>query len=675
MLKRVLLAATSLAYAEPALAIDLQSTDKPGRAVPSLTRGELAINRADGKLFYRDDSDVIRGVMLPELDQSGYLKLRNGMTLGRWQDGKTILTPDTLQILGRGSTGPAEDFTVRLNNPNASDRTMKERFEEIGVSILDFKNADGSPVRCDNQTDNTTGIMRAVDYAATLNKAATVWIPRGICVYSAQITIPDMKPITVAGHGTASVLRQVNPTANGIVFINTQYTAASSGVRDLALDSGAGYQTSNSFAPGSSGTGIIAQRQTLHFGLRNVEVTGFANGIRYYSVHNTENYNVRVNFFSGDGINIDGDPNDGSAGNSWIGGIVANVGFTGDNSQSVGVRIRSSGGEWFKSFDVVRACNALKVDPPAGKQVAYLWFHHFLADTSACDGIVIDGTAGSVVRLTFSDSWAAFGDMNGLITKGGNLHGVRATNMGLRENKMNGWVHSAIYAADVSLVNPDINSNSRGNPNQYSGVLIKNGVGGPKSFSILGGSIGNAESSSSDQAHGIEFEQFSTGFRIIGTDLSFYGPGKKPIFVSDLSNIGDYVISDNLPHEAGTNISNRFSVSAGAVTTAGNPIYLGPNGPLPFPLQIPWRANRKLAAVRLKAFASQAPGAGKNITVTLFKQGSATSTVATISGSQMAVSVPSSEIIDIDQGYEVQISPDIGGPNPIVNVVIELEPL
>lgn len=59
------LAALLLASAGPGHALDLQSTTAPGRAVPSLTAGELAINRADRTLFFKNvDGSLARGALM-----------------------------------------------------------------------------------------------------------------------------------------------------------------------------------------------------------------------------------------------------------------------------------------------------------------------------------------------------------------------------------------------------------------------------------------------------------------------------------------------------------------------------------------------------------------------------------------------------------------------------------
>ncbi|AWI88168.1 hypothetical protein C0214_07820 [Methylobacterium sp. DM1] len=61
MWKRLLLSVSALALVAPAFAIDLQSTTVPGRAVPSLSNGEIAINRADRNLFFKN-ADGMTGI-------------------------------------------------------------------------------------------------------------------------------------------------------------------------------------------------------------------------------------------------------------------------------------------------------------------------------------------------------------------------------------------------------------------------------------------------------------------------------------------------------------------------------------------------------------------------------------------------------------------------------------
>jgi hypothetical protein len=120
MMSRILtLLALLSALIKPATALEIKSDARPG-ALPSLTApGEIAINRADGRFFYRDENGNRAGGLLPDLDASGYLKFRNGMTLGRWQGGKFISQPDTVQIQGFDSTGRVDKMTVAPPNLSA----------------------------------------------------------------------------------------------------------------------------------------------------------------------------------------------------------------------------------------------------------------------------------------------------------------------------------------------------------------------------------------------------------------------------------------------------------------------------------------------------------------------------------------------------------------------------
>jgi hypothetical protein len=105
MKNRVISLALLLAFTAPAAALEIKSDARPG-ARPSLTApGEIAINRADGRLFYQDEAGNRASGLLPDLDASNYLRFRNGLTLGRWQDGKYIATPHILQIQSPGAPG------------------------------------------------------------------------------------------------------------------------------------------------------------------------------------------------------------------------------------------------------------------------------------------------------------------------------------------------------------------------------------------------------------------------------------------------------------------------------------------------------------------------------------------------------------------------------------------
>ncbi|UYW30152.1 hypothetical protein [Methylorubrum extorquens] len=64
-----------------------------------------------------------------QIDASGNLKL-GPVTLGKRQSGKLTITPDTLQILGSGSTGDASGLSVLLSN-GFTARSLADRFTLI----------------------------------------------------------------------------------------------------------------------------------------------------------------------------------------------------------------------------------------------------------------------------------------------------------------------------------------------------------------------------------------------------------------------------------------------------------------------------------------------------------------------------------------------------------------
>lgn len=78
MWKRALLALLALAYVGPAVALDLQSTTAPGRSVPSLTNGEIAINRADRTLFFKNVDGTIGSGALMNATTAGRQAVEQG---------------------------------------------------------------------------------------------------------------------------------------------------------------------------------------------------------------------------------------------------------------------------------------------------------------------------------------------------------------------------------------------------------------------------------------------------------------------------------------------------------------------------------------------------------------------------------------------------------------------
>lgn len=534
------------------------------------------------------------------------------------------------------------------------------------VSVLDY-GAIGN-----NSYDCTTAFNAAIAYASILPSGAVVAVPAGRYVISSALVVPATKSILFRGDGIGiSVIRQTNASADGIVFNNNEYLASMGGVQSLSVEAGVGFRAGSFFGQGSTGTGVKVIHGNRGFSLRSLDVSNFANGVALLSTWDAVYHDIHIKFFSGNGLTIDASA-DGTVagGNKIFGGTISNNGFEGDKSASVGIRIRASGGEFINTIDVTSTFNGIKVDPPAGRQVAYLWFKQVLADTCVGDGWVFDGTAGAIIRTDIAASWGAYGAANGLVTKGANLKGLRAVNMGLRENVLRGWDHQG--GIGIEFIDADINSNSRGNPNVHPGVLIASGA---SRFAILGGTIGNNESSVSDQAEGIKFVGSASSFRIANVDMTSPGAGKNCIVYDELS-VANAVISNNIPPGYGMNLSSRTSVTGGDFVNGNTTAYIGCRSAQSFANLTPWRQNRNAIITRFRAFVGSAPGNGESFSYRLVKNGTPIGATAVISGAStysVAGYGSGGTFVDGDS-YEVQVIGSAGSAGSVHTVWIEMEP-
>lgn len=118
--------ALPLACVASAHAFDLQSTTAPGRAVPSLSNGEIAINRADKNLFFRNvDGSIGRGSLLDataagrkavEQSKADELTVPRGNVLRRLMDkvGELPWTPADIGPVDTTGVTPADTVLSAL---------------------------------------------------------------------------------------------------------------------------------------------------------------------------------------------------------------------------------------------------------------------------------------------------------------------------------------------------------------------------------------------------------------------------------------------------------------------------------------------------------------------------------------------------------------------------------
>lgn len=130
-----------LALVAPAVALEIKSDTRPGAVPPPMAPGETGINLADGRFFYRDEAGNRVGGLLPDLDASGYLKFRNGMVLGRFQNGKFSALGDisgTVLALGTYPQELAERARDQARSVMDEVPPALRLAARIGMPVVDY---------------------------------------------------------------------------------------------------------------------------------------------------------------------------------------------------------------------------------------------------------------------------------------------------------------------------------------------------------------------------------------------------------------------------------------------------------------------------------------------------------------------------------------------------------
>jgi hypothetical protein len=125
--------------------------------------------------------------------------------------------------------------SFRVPHATAAVRSFVDKLTELGVNVKDFRNANGTPVRCNGVQDDTTGMQRAINYFGSGN--GTVHLPVGDCHTTAPLTIAQHR-INIVGQGRYASRISFAPTAAGSAIkvdngaVTYQFT-----LRDLAITS------------------------------------------------------------------------------------------------------------------------------------------------------------------------------------------------------------------------------------------------------------------------------------------------------------------------------------------------------------------------------------------------------------------------------------------------------
>ncbi|CAO4140654.1 hypothetical protein [Methylorubrum extorquens] len=197
-----------------------------------------------------------------EIRANGDITFGNALKLGKRDSGKTIITPDTLQILGPGSTGLADDFSVRT--PKFPDgRTLNSWLRTSRSTVLDRGTVNDAAT-----ADSTAAVNERL--SAMKATGGRLVLPAGkylssgwVLDYSGQTADApdDSRQVSLSGDGAG----------NTVIYANTPNTY---GLKVLGgLTGGA-----NSLVYSGLSDFTIARRTQPRLGSRGLWLAGVAFG-------------------------------------------------------------------------------------------------------------------------------------------------------------------------------------------------------------------------------------------------------------------------------------------------------------------------------------------------------------------------------------------------------------
>jgi hypothetical protein len=540
---------------------------------------------------------------------------------------------------------------VLFSNVAFAQRVFNDPTQRTSPSqLVDFVDARTFGAVGDNSHDDTWALQTAATTVASQPRGGTLYLPPGVYKINSAITVPVDGMVTFVGAGSGStIIRQTGRSADGIVFTRNDFGHDGGGIKALTIEAGSGLATSHDFGSGSNGIGVSCTQCTDNFITEDVSINGFATGMALFGSWNTRHYSVRVLMTSGDALLIDKNGASVGASNLFNGLHISNSGFTGDNTRSNGIRIRSSGGEYFSQVDTGAMNTGVRIDPRAGDYVLYLFGTQVLADTCAGDGWVFDGANGSIWSHEFVNSWAAYNGGNGITVTGKNIRSVEFSGR-VRENAQHGI---NLQAGGFHFKGGQITSNSRRNHGTFDGVFVAENV---SEWSIVNAIIGNDGTSLfSDQRNGITIAPgVSDNFVITGD--RFESNGNLP-FVDGSRHVTS-IIQNNYPLATlGINQTGAMvlsGVSSGPVE-GGQTVYLGDGPSHALANYVAWYASRSGVISTLQVFVDAAPGADQSFTYTVRKNGIDTALVGNITGDTSTSLATSSPAVAVAAGDRLSI--------------------
>lgn len=168
-------------------------------------------------------SALDRVLPAPRIKDNGDVRLSDDLKIGNYQGGKFILQPDTLQLLGSGSTGDVTNMSVRT--PKApGGQSLAVFLSSSARSVLDYIPRQYHAAIC-NST-NTVDLTGWINNALNDTNNNAVLFPSG-CKYRVRGLRVDRAKLSIFAYGAvienepafrAAVLRVVAPANNVVVY-------------------------------------------------------------------------------------------------------------------------------------------------------------------------------------------------------------------------------------------------------------------------------------------------------------------------------------------------------------------------------------------------------------------------------------------------------------------------
>ena len=461
-----------------------------------------------------------------------------------------------LAIVALAPVGAWAQGVIPTNNPTIFSQqpvqaTGSTTPRTLATRAADVMHAADWGVVCDGSTDNSSAISNMMANEPTTG--ATIIFPPGTCVDSGYIQISISGTVVEGAAGSNStILSRPAPPGQPLIYLDDTGSLTNVTVKNLTLQE-TGTTSTSDFA-------ILAEGQYNNFS--GLTITGFGRAIVN---------NASITTYSNNSISVP--PTSSAIGileqniggqNIFFNNTITSVHSTSENS--IGFSIISGSADEF-IFNEVESLNvAMSVQPATGSAVysAILISNEFdHANTSA---LTLNGTAGSIQRMTISDNWfSSTYSGSGLFIEG-DVEGLHISTSEFYLNAYDGITISAGSNVESFLL-----ENSMLGGNSGNGITVGNNV---SNFSLIGNVMGP-----------------SAGFT--GNAYPYYitGPTNNNIIISGNNTIGNTngpfngstgtgitIIGNN--DTLGNQLQGGLTVNGIALATTPNVATLGTNPPV-----------------------------------------------------------------------------------------------